>query len=100
MAPYKGRVLTITSDKGREFYEHEKIAQKLATDYYFANAYCSWERGLNEYQKTLIRQFISKKSSFDHLTHKDILHYQNMHNSRPSKTLNYKSAISFTLLYF
>ena len=91
MAPYKDRVLTITSDNGREFYEHESIAIKLAIEYYFANAYCSWERGLNEYQNKLIRQFVPKKSSFDNLTQKEILHYQNLLNSRPRKTLNYKT---------
>jgi IS30 family transposase len=91
LAPYKDRVLTITSDNGREFYEHEAVAKKLSTLYYFANPYCSWERGLNEYQNKLIRQFIPKKSSFELVTHKQIITYQNLLNSRPRKNLDYKT---------
>jgi len=51
-------VLTITADNGREFGLHEKIADKLNADFYFAHPYSSWERGANEYVlicKPLIR---------------------------------------------
>jgi IS30 family transposase len=66
MAPYKELVSTITSDNRREFYEHKKNALKLAMGYYFVNVYYSWEKGLNEYQNKLMRQFTPKKFSFNH----------------------------------
>ncbi len=36
-APCKEQVLSITSDNGREFFEHQAIAKKLASKYYFAH---------------------------------------------------------------
>jgi transposase, IS30 family len=39
---------TITSDNGKEFAKHQSIAESLEIDYYFANPYCSCERGANE----------------------------------------------------
>ena len=49
LIPYKNAVLSITSDNGGEFAEHQTISKKLKTDFFFANPYASWERGLNEY---------------------------------------------------
>jgi IS30 family transposase len=51
----KHRVHTITSDNGKEFAEHETIAEKLNKGFYFAHPYASWERGLNENLNGLIR---------------------------------------------
>lgn len=99
LAPYKKEVLTITSDNGREFYEHEKVAKKLCTQYYFANPYSSWERGLNEYQNKLIRQFIPKKSCFKSLTNKDIIKVQHCLNSRPRKMLGFRTPNELFLKY-
>jgi IS30 family transposase len=48
LAPYIALVRTITSDNGKEFSYHEQIAAALGCDFFFANPYCSWERGLNE----------------------------------------------------
>ena len=42
------KVLTITADNGKEFAGHKLTAALLECDYYFANPYASWERGLNE----------------------------------------------------
>lgn len=88
-APYKERVLTITSDNGSEFFEHEYMAQKLDAHYYFANPYHSWERGLNEYQNKLIRQYIPKKTEFKNVEQTQIIKYQNELNQRPRKKLGY-----------
>jgi len=33
---------------GREFTNHQAIAQQLSTKVFFAHPYHSWERGLNE----------------------------------------------------
>ncbi|CEN42951.1 transposase (fragment) [Capnocytophaga canis] len=48
LLPYKDYVKTITSDNELEFSEHEYISKKLSCDFYFANLYCYWERGLSE----------------------------------------------------
>ena len=56
--------LSVTFDNGTEFTNHEIIANNLNTVVYFANPYHSWERGLNENTKGLIRQYIPKKNRF------------------------------------
>ena len=88
-APYKEKVITITSDNGIEFFGHEYLAQKLQADYYFANPYHSWERGLIEYQNKLIRQYIPKKSNLNEVNQQQILSCQNQLNNRPRKKLGY-----------
>jgi len=61
LLPYKNPVKkSITSDNGREFAEQKIISKKLKTAFYFANPYALWERGLREYTKILIRQYIVK----------------------------------------
>jgi IS30 family transposase len=43
--PIKAKVLTITVDNGKEFAFHEKIAEALGAEVYFAHPYHAWERG-------------------------------------------------------
>lgn len=98
-APYKKEVLTITSDNGREFYEHQAIAQKLQAQYYFAHPYHSWERGLNEYHNKLIRQYLPKKTDFKPIEHIALIEIQNHLNGRPRKKLNYQTPNEVFLNY-
>jgi transposase, IS30 family len=82
-------IKTITSDNGKEFTNHEKIAQALGIDYYFARPYHSWERGANENTNGLIRQYIPKKMDFKKLTTEYVQFVENQLNNRPRKTLGY-----------
>jgi IS30 family transposase len=89
LSPIKPYVLTITSDNGTEFSQHELIAKGLDASIYFAHPYHSWERGLNENTNGLIRQYIPKGSSFSDLTPERIKEIESRLNSRPRKSLNY-----------
>jgi IS30 family transposase len=42
LSPHKERVLTITYDNGKEFAEHEQMAEALEAEIYFAHPYASW----------------------------------------------------------
>jgi IS30 family transposase len=64
LLPYKDRLHTITSDNGKEFSLHEKVAERLSCKYYFARPYRSCERGSNENLNGLIRQYYPKKKEF------------------------------------
>ncbi|AGH43206.1 integrase catalytic subunit [Paraglaciecola psychrophila 170] len=57
LAPFKGAVLKITADNGKEFAYHEQMTESLKCDVYFADPYCSWQRGLNEDTNGLLRQY-------------------------------------------
>jgi len=91
LKPYKLKVHTLTSDNGKEFTDHEFIAEALETDFYFAHAYSSWERGTNENTNGLIRQYFPKGSDFTDITQADIDHVMSRLNSRPRKRLGYQT---------
>jgi len=84
-------VHTLTTDNGKEFAQHERIAEKLKADFYFAHPYSSWERGANENMNGLIRQFFPKKMSFESITKRDIKQAQDYLNHRPRKCLGFKT---------
>jgi IS30 family transposase len=84
-------VKTITSDNGREFAHHQRIAQQLKADFYFAHPYSSWERGLNENTNGLVRQYFPKKSDFSKITDRQINKVVERLNNRPRKTLGYRT---------
>lgn len=89
LKPYRKQVHTITSDNGREFAGHKKIAGALKTDFYFAHPYSSWERGTNENTNGLIRQYFPKNRDFTTITQKEIEFAMNKLNERPRKRLGY-----------
>jgi len=91
LEPFKKHLHTITSDNGKEFAWHEKIAETLNTDFYFAHPYHSWERGLNENTNGLIRQFFPKKFDFRKIKGGDIETVMDLLNNRPRKTLGFKT---------
>ena len=70
-APISQSVMTVTCDNGKEFTLHEELSKKLEADWFFANLYHSWERGLNENTNGLIRQYFPKGMDFAKLTQED-----------------------------
>lgn len=55
---------TITSDNGKEFADHSRVAKELDADFFFAQPYHSWERGLNEHTNGLVREYLPKDTDF------------------------------------
>lgn len=76
LLPYIKHVHTITTDNGSEFADHKTIAKKLKTTVYFADSYCSWQKGRVEQINKLIRQYIPKRVSFDEYTDKNLMEYK------------------------
>lgn len=91
MRDWKPILKTITSDNGKEFANHQSIAETLDIDYYFAKPYHSWERGANENLNGLIRQYFPKKSTFENITNKEIQAVIKILNNRPRKRFSYKT---------
>ena len=85
------QVHTITSDNGKEFGNHKKIAKGLKCNFYFAHAYSSWERGTNENTNGLIRQYFPKNREFRTITDKELIHAMKRLNNRPRKRFGYKT---------
>jgi IS30 family transposase len=91
--PLKAVVHTITSDNGKEFADHEEIAKALESKFFFADAYASWQRGLNENTNGLLRQYFPKKSCFASISEKMLKFVEEKLNNRPRKTLNFFSPL-------
>jgi len=91
LSHYKNRVLTLTVDNGKEFAFHQKIAQALGAEIYFAHPYHAWERGLNENTNGLIRQYFPKNCDLRTINQTRVRFVQNKLNKRPRKSLNFKT---------
>ena len=91
MSPLSEKVLTITSDNGKEFADHVAIAKHLKCDFYFAHAYSAWERGTNENTNGLIRQYFPKTRDFRTIIYEEIIHAMKRLNNRPRKRLGFKT---------
>ena len=91
LLPHQKRVHTITYDNGLEFAEHQKMAKTLSANIYFAHAYSSWERGLNENTNGLIRQYLPKSKRLDNVSKKELETIMDRLNHRPRKTLGFKT---------
>ena len=82
---------------GKEFANHEQIAEKLNANFYFAHPNAAWERGSNENAVGLVRQYFPKKQSFDPITNDDTELVMDLLNNRPRKCLDFKSPIEVFL---
>ena len=84
-------VRTITVDNGTEFHSYQDLEQRVATRFYFATPHHSWERGTNENTNGLIRQYLPKRASMDHLTQRDCNRIATKLNGRPRKRLGFRT---------
>jgi len=91
LSPYQALVHTLTGDNGKEFSDHQTIAKKLSAQFYFADPYCSWQRGANENTNGLIRQYFPKQTHFNHLTQQNVQQVMHKLNHRPRKSLHYQT---------
>ena len=91
LQPVADRLHTITGDNGKEFAEHERIAQELEVSFFFAHPYSAWERGANENMNGLVRQYIPKNRDLLSVTDEELLLIMNKLNHRPRKCLDFKT---------
>lgn len=79
---------SFTSDRGKEFSCWEEV-EEMGIDFYFAEPYCSWQRGCNENSNGLLREFYPKKTDISKIGTEDLLESLMLINSRPRKCLDY-----------
>ena len=94
---YRKYIRTITTDNGSEFAAHRDITAGLRMKgledviVYFADSYCSWQKGAVENVNKLIRQYIPKKSNFNDFSDRYIKNVAKKLNLRPRKKLNFSN---------
>lgn len=91
LTPVKQMVATMTYDNGKEFAMHESVNAAIECESFFADPYCSWQRGTNENTNGLIRQYAPKGRHFSTLTHEEVQLIQDRLNHRPRKRLGFKT---------
>ena len=69
LSPFKEHVKSITTDNGTEFACHEMIGKSLGVTIYFADPYASWQKEAIENANGLIRQYVPKTETFEHVSH-------------------------------
>ena len=91
LRPFARLAHTLTTDNGKEFAQHERIASALKLNFYFAHPHAAWERGANENLNGLVRQFFPKHRKLEEVTDDEIALAQHRLNHRPRKCLGYKT---------
>ncbi len=94
---HKYDLLSITSDNGTEFAYHKKITDLLQIPWYFADPNSPHQRGRNENQIGIIRQYLSRKTNLNDISNHQIMSIQQRINHRPRKKHNFISPIKFLL---
>lgn len=88
-----GLVKSITCDRGKEFAGYAKLEEDLKCNVYFADPYCSWQRGSNENSNGLLREFFPKGMSLDLVNKKDLDKALSLINNRPRKCIGFRQPI-------
>ena len=91
LSPFKEHVKSITTDNGTEFACHEMIGKSLGVTICFADPYASWQKGAIENANGLIRQYVPKTETLEHVSHQQITKYSKRINIRPRKKLEFKT---------
>ena len=91
LSPFKEHVKSITTDNGTEFACHEMIGKSLGVTICFADPYASWQKEAIENANGLIRQYVPKTETFEHVSHQQITKYSKKINIRPRKKLEFKT---------
>lgn len=86
-----GTVQSVTFDNGPEGAQHAVLRETYGISTYFADPYCSWQKGTVENTNGLIRQYFPKK--FDPTTTKteEVAYVEDRLNNRPRKCLTYRT---------
>jgi transposase, IS30 family len=82
---------TMTFDNGKEFSEHDLLANRSGLSIYFAHPYCSWERGTIENTNGLLRQFFPKGTDFRETGPTTLDYAVRLLNQRPRRRLAYRT---------
>lgn len=88
---FKKHVYTITTDNGIEFRNHKAIRKALDCTVYFADPYCSGQKGAIENMNKILREYFPKGTVFRQVSQAELNKVQYQINDRPRKKLGFST---------
>jgi IS30 family transposase len=82
---------SLTWDQGSEMSQHFQLRIDTGLSVYFCDPHCPWQRGTNENTNGLLRQYFPKGTDLTRHTAEDLAAVAATLNSRPRKTLQWKT---------
>lgn len=82
---------SLTWDRGKELSDHARFTVESGVKVFFAAPHSPWQRGTNENTNGLLRQYFPKGTDLSRWNAREIQAVANALNSRPRKTLGWKS---------
>ena len=73
--------------------EHERLAQRLAIQIFFADPYSPWQRGTNENTHGRLRQYLPKGTDLSGYTQRKLNAIAHRVNARPRKCLDFATPL-------
>lgn len=90
---------SVTWDRGGEMAGHAAFTERTGVKVYFCDPHSPWQRGSNENTNGLIRDFFPKGTKFSEVTDEEVAEMQELLNTRPRKTLGWKTPKEVYLEY-
>ena len=82
---------SLTWGRGKELSDHARFTVESGVSVFFADPHSPWQRGTNENTNGLLRQYFPKGTDLSRWSAREIQAVANALNSRPRKTLGWKT---------